>query len=265
VRVTHGTCALVTGASRGIGRALAEAIAARGATVGLAARSADELEALAAALPGRHHVLPCDVTEAAAVAGAVDTFVQRAGGLDLVVANAGVSHYEPFREQPIERALSMSEVNWHGTLFTVHAALPALLARGAGHVVVVSAGAGLRSFPGAAVYGATKAAQRAFAEALRHELDGTGVSVTVVLPGEITTGLHAHERDRLPEWYRGGEAAASPHALAARVLEAVEYDERAVVTPWFVRLLGAAHGVSPRAADAVMRRLRGASAAPRRD
>jgi short-subunit dehydrogenase len=264
VRVTHGTCALVTGASRGIGRALAEAIAARGATVGLAARSTDELEALAVALPGRHHVLPCDVTDAASVATAIDTFVQRAGGLDLVVANAGVSHCEPFREQPLARALAMSEVNWHGTLFTVHAALPALLDRG-GHVVVVSSGAGLRSFPGAAVYGATKAAQRAFAEALRHELDGSGVSVTVVLPGEIATGLHAHERDRLPAWYRAAEAAASPHALAARILEAVEYDERAVHMPWLVRLLGAMHRVSPRAADALLRRLRGASAAARRD
>ncbi len=262
--MTHGTCALVTGASRGIGQALAEAIAARGATVGLAARSADQLEALAAALPGHHHVLPCDVTDAASVAGAVDAFVARAGGLDLVVANAGVSHYEPFRDQPLERALAMSEVNWHGTLFTVHAALPALLERGSGHVVVVSSGAGLRSFPGAAVYSATKAAQRAFAEALRHELDGTGVSVTVVLPGEIATCLHTHERDRLPDWYRGGDGAASPHALAARVLEAVEYDERAVVTPRFVRVLGAIHGVSPRAGDALLRRLRGASAAPRR-
>ena len=261
--MTHGTCALVTGASRGIGRALAEAIAARGATVGLAARSADELEALAAALPGRHHVLPCDVTEPTSVAGAVDAFMERAGGLDLVVANAAVSHYEPFRDQPLERALAMSEVNWHGTLFTVHAALPALLERGGGHVVVVSSGAGLRSFPGAAVYGATKAAQRAFAEALRHELDGTGVSVTVVLPGEIATGQHAHERDRLPEWCRGGDGAASPHALAARVLEAVEYDERAV-TPWLVRVLGAVHGVSPRGADALLRRWRGANAAPRR-
>jgi short-subunit dehydrogenase len=264
VRVTHGTCALVTGASRGIGRALAEAIAARGATVGLAARSAEELESLAAELPGRHHVLPCDVTDATAVALAVDTFVRRAGALDLVVAGANVSHHEPFRAQPLGRALSMSEVNWHGTLFTVHAALPALLARAAGHIVVVSSSAGLHSFPGAAVHGATKAAQRAFAEALRRELDGTGVSVTAVMAAEIAGGPHAHAHDRSRAWHRGGEAA-SPHALAARVLEAVEYDERAVVAPWPVRLLGAAHGVAPRAAVALLRRLRGTSAASGRD
>ena len=103
----------------------------------------------------------------------------------------------------------MSEVNWHGTLRTVHFGLPHLLDRANGHVVVVSSGAALRSFPWAAVYGGTKAAQRMFAEALRHELSGTGVSLTTVYPGEIATHLHDHEKDRMPDWYRGGPSAAS--------------------------------------------------------
>ena len=108
----------------------------------------------------------------------------------------------------------MSEVNWHGTLRTVHFGLPHLLDRAHGHVVVVSSGAALRSFPWAAVYGGTKAAQRMFAEALRHELSGTGVSLTTVYPGEIATHLHDHEKDRMPDWYRGGPSAASPETLA---------------------------------------------------
>ncbi len=124
----------------------------------------------------------------------------------------------------------MSEVNWHGTLRTVHFGLPHLLDRANGHVVVVSSGAALRSFPWAAVYGGTKAAQRMFAEALRHELSGTGVSLTTVYPGEIATNLHDHEKDRMPDWYRGGPSAASADALAAKVLAAVEADSRAV---WF--------------------------------
>jgi short-subunit dehydrogenase len=264
MQVTPGTRALVTGASRGIGRALATALAARGATLGLAARSTTELNELASTLPGEHHVLECDVTDAGATARAVEAFVAEAGGLDLLIANAGITHYGPFKDQSLDQALQMSEVNWHGTLHTVHFGLPHLLNQGRGHIVVGSSGAGLRSFPQAAVYGATKAAQRMFAEALRHELAGTGVSVTVVYPGEIATSLHDHEKDRMPPWYRGGPQAAPPQELADKVIAAVEKDERAVYHPPLVRALGIAHGVNPKAGDALLRRIRGESAAPRR-
>ena len=264
MQVTQGTRAFVTGASRGIGRALAEALAARGATIGLAARSTGELEALAASLPGDHHVLACDVADATSTQQAIEAFADRAGGLDLLVANAGITHYGPFRDQPLDKALQMSQVNWHGTLHTVHFGLPHLLEAGRGHIVVVSSGAGLRSFPHAAVYGATKAAQRMFAEALRHELAGTGVSLTTVYPGEIATSIHDHEKDRMPAWYRGGPQAAAPEELAAKIVTAIEKDERAVYHPPLVRALGIAHGVSPGVGDALLRRIRGDSAAPRR-
>ena len=212
MQLTPGTRALITGASRGIGRALATALATRGAILGLAARSTDELDALAAELPGEHHVLECDVADAASTQAAIDGFAERAGGLELLVANAGITHYGPFRDQPLDKALQMSQVNWHGTLHTVHFGLAHLLRAGRGHIVVVSSGAGLRSFPQAAVYGATKAAQRMFAEALRHELADTGVSLTTVYPGEIATSLHDHEKDRIPAWYRGGRGGAAGRA-----------------------------------------------------
>src|SRR5260370_36640730 len=105
----EGTRALVTGASRGIGRALAEALAARGATLGLAARSTGELEALAGALPGAHHVLPCDVTDADSVAAAVEPFIAAAGGLELGVANAGVATYGPFPQMGLATSDPMTE------------------------------------------------------------------------------------------------------------------------------------------------------------
>jgi NADP-dependent 3-hydroxy acid dehydrogenase YdfG len=234
-------------------------------TLGLAARSTDELQELAAALPGDHHVLRCDVADEASVREAVGAFTAAAGGLDLVIANAGLTHYGPFRDQTMAQLRQMTDVNWYGTLFTVHAALPVLLEQGSGHVVIVSSGAGLRSFPGAAVYGATKAAQRMFGEALRHELGGTGVGLTVVYPGEIATTLHDHEKDRMPAWYRGGADAAPPQALAAKVLAAIEKDARAVYHPPLVRVLGALHGLSPQLSDRLLRRLRGTSAAPRVD
>jgi short-subunit dehydrogenase len=182
-----------------------------------------------------------------------------------VVANAGIANYGPVREMDVETIERMTRVNWLGTVYTVMAALPHLLERGAGHIVIVSSGAALRTFPSAAAYGATKAAQRGFGEALRHELGGTGVSVTVVYPGEIATSLHDHEKATMPAWYRGGPNAASPDTLAEKIVEAVEHDRRAVHYPPLVRLLGALHGLSPRRSDRILARLRGATAAPRRD
>lgn len=265
MRIEAGTRALLSGASRGIGRALAQALAARGARLGLLARSGAELDALAAQLPGDHVALAADVADEPAVRVAVERFVQDSGGLELVVANAGVAHYGPFRDQSMDAVRRMTAVNWLGTVNLVAAALPHLLEGGRGHIVIVSSGAGHRSFPGAAAYGATKAAQRGFGEALRHELSGSGVSLTMVYPGEIATSLHDHEKETMPAWYRGGPNAAPPEPLAEKVLEAVEHDRRAVHHPPVVALLRALHGLSPRAGDLMLRRLRGPSAAPRRD
>jgi short-subunit dehydrogenase len=265
VQIGPGTHAFVTGASRGIGRAVAHALARRGATVGLAARSTSELQALAAELPGSHHALTCDVALPASIATAVEEFIAASGGLDLVVANAGIAHYEPVAEQSLEKIVCMTEVNWLGTVHTIQAALPHLLAQGRGHIVVMSSGAGLRSFPGAAAYSATKAAQRMFAEALRHELAGTGVSVTTVYPGEIRTSLHDHEKARMPAWYHGGPQAATAEALAKRVVRAIERDSRHLHYRPLVKGMGILNGLSPALADRVLRRLRGETAAPRRD
>jgi short-subunit dehydrogenase len=265
VEIGSGTRAWVTGASRGIGEALARALAQRGARVGLAARSEDELRTLADGLPGDPVVTPCDVGDASSVERALGRFREEAGGLELVVANAGVASYGPFREMDLETVERMTRINWLGTVYTVHAALPNLLERGNGHIVIVSSGAGHRSFPSAAVYGATKAAQRMFGEALRHELGGTGVSVTIVFPGEIATSLHDHEKETMPDWYRGGPDAASADEVARKVIEGVEADRRHVYHPPLVRLLGATHGLSPQLSDRLLRALRGGSAAPRRD
>lgn len=265
VQIGSGTRALVTGASRGIGRALAHELAARGATVGLAARSVKDLDAVAAQLPGAHHVLVCDVALRESVQAAVEAYVAAAGGIELLIVNAGIAHYEPISSQDVEKIERMTEVNWLGTVYTIKAALPHLLTRARGHIVVMSSGAGLRAFPGAAAYSATKAAQRMFAEALRHELAGSGVSLTTVYPSEIATALHDHERpDTMPAWYHVAQAAPAA-ALARRVVKAVERDRRELHWRAPVKGMAVLHGISPRLADAVLRRLRGASAAPRRD
>jgi short-subunit dehydrogenase len=264
MEIGAGTRAFVTGASRGIGRAVAVALAARGATVGLAARTAPALEALAAELPGEHHVLACNVASQASIRVAVEQFAAAAGGLDLLVVNAGIAYYEPVATQAVEKVEAMTQVNWLGSVYTISAALPFLLDASRAHIVLMSSGAGLRAFPGAAAYSATKAAQRAYGEALRHELAGTGVSLTTVFPGEVATSLHDHERGSMPAWYRGGGKAASADDLAARIVVAVESDRRQLHYRRAVHGMGVLNGLSPRLADAVLRRLRGETAAPRR-
>ena len=250
---------LVTGASRGIGEAIARAFAKRGATLGLLARKREPLDDLAAQLEGEGHVpLVADVTDPDSVAKAVNEF----GHVDVVVANAGITHYRPFAQLPLDEARHMNDVNWLGTIYTVWTALPGMIERGRGHIVVVSSGGGVRGFPSAAVYNGTKAAQRGFAEALRHELAGTGVSVTTVYPGEIATSLHDHELDHMPDWYRmDRRAPAGP--LGEQVVEAVENDQRELFYPPLVRMLRIANGISPRLGDLVLRRILGRSAAPR--
>lgn len=238
------TRVLVTGASRGIGAATADAFEARGCTVGRVARSGP---------------IEADIADAGSIARAVEEF----GVTDVLVANAGIAHYMPFREMPLELVEELTAVNWFGTVHTVRAALPGMLERGRGHIAIVSSGAGIRAFPGAAVYGATKAAQRAFGEALRHELRASGVSLTMVYPGQIKSALHAHEIERMPEWYRM-ERGSPPEPLAQALVEAVEKDRREVFYPPNVRLLRILHGMRPALADALLRRIMHPAAAPRR-
>ena len=266
MEIERGTRVLITGATRGIGRAVVERLAARGARLGLVARG----EA-GPARAGRGAARRAITSSWSPTSGTTPRWrapssasSREAGGLEIVIANAGMSHYGPLKDQPVEQGEEMTRINWLGTLYTVQAALPHLLAAGRGHVVVVSSGAGLRSFPGAAVYGATKAAQRMYADALRHELDGTGIGVTTVFPGEIATGFHDHQRDRLPEW-RAAQEGVPVGPLADEMVAAIEGDERYVYHPRNVRLLGLMHGVDPKLADLALRRLRGPSSAPRRD
>ncbi len=260
MQVGTGTRVLITGATRGIGRATAEAFASRGCTLGLVSRSQDALEGLARSLPGHdHQALAADVGDPEALREVIGRF----GQVDIAVANAGRADYLPFLEMDLATVEAMTRLNWLGTVYTVAAVLPGMVQRRAGHLVIVSSGAGLRSFPGAAVYGATKAAQRAFAEALWHELDGTGVSLTVVYPGEVRSSLHDHQQGEMPEWRQHNEEA-DPEPLARQIVDAVRRDQQAIYYPRLVQALRVTHGISPRLSDLMLRRARGESSAPRR-
>ena len=188
----EGKVALVTGASRGVGAAVARALAREGASVGLVSRSGDDL-GIDGTVAG-----PADVRRPEDVQRVVDETVARFGRLDIVVANAGVGAYGPFLDLDPEHLEEIVDVNVKGTLYTVRAALPHLLAAGEADVVTLASVAGLRGLPLEAVYCASKSAQVGFTRSLDHELRQRGVRCTNVCPGGVATDF-AMGRGRTPD------------------------------------------------------------------
>jgi NADP-dependent 3-hydroxy acid dehydrogenase YdfG len=177
----QGKVALITGASRGIGRAVAQALAEQGVSLGLASRSGDDLglDGVAA--------LRCDVREQGQVEGAVAETVRRFGRLDILIANAGVGAYGPLLKLVPEHLEEMIDVNVKGTIYAVRAALPHLLESGEADIVTIASEAGRRGVPLEAVYCASKFAQVGFTRSLDHELRERGVRCTNVCPGGVAT------------------------------------------------------------------------------
>jgi len=204
------TVVWITGASSGIGRALALRLAGEGSTVFASARSADglrELEAEAAGLPGRIRPLPVDVTDREAVIAAVEAMGE-AGPIDLAVLNAGT--YLPVEAARFDAARFEAQVavNLVGTANCLQALLPGMVARRAGRMALVASVAGYRGLPTGAAYGATKAALINLAESLRLELHGTGVTVQLVNPGFVRTPLTDRNDFRMPFLMPVDKAAA---------------------------------------------------------
>jgi NADP-dependent 3-hydroxy acid dehydrogenase YdfG len=179
----QGKAALVTGASGGIGAAVARALHGAGASVGLLSRSGADL-GLDGAL-----AVACDVRDRAQVEVATEQVAERFGGLDVAVANAGVGAYGPFLELAPEQLEEMIDTNLKGVLYTAAATLPHLIRSGAGDFVSLASVAGVRAFPGEAVYNASKFGQVGFTRALDHELREHGVRATSICPGGVNTGF----------------------------------------------------------------------------
>jgi 3-oxoacyl-[acyl-carrier protein] reductase len=189
----EGKVAVVSGASRGIGAAVAHMLAAQGVKLGLASRSGDDL-GIAGAV-----ALPTDVRDRAQVTALVDATVAAHGGLDIVVANAGVGAYGPFVDLDPVLSDEMMDINAKGVINTAAATVPHLVARGEGDFVSVASEAGRRGLPFEAVYCASKFAQVGFTAALDHELRPQGVRCTNVCPGGVATDFAMDGGGRTPD------------------------------------------------------------------
>ena len=216
----------LTGASSGIGEALARHYAAGGATLGLVARRGALLGALQAALPCACETYTGDVRDAASMRAAATRFIERHGVPDLVIANAGVSFgNDTAVARDVEVFREILEINVLGLVNTFHPFIAPMRARGSGHLVGIASVAGVRGLPGATAYSASKAAAVRYLEGLRVELRGSGVDVTTISPGYIATPMTAKNPYRMP-FIIGADDAAR------RFARAIARRSRHVVIPW---------------------------------
>jgi short-subunit dehydrogenase len=210
---------LLTGATGGLGRAIAEGLAAAGATLVLSSRKSAELDQLGSSLPGEGHR---PVVADLAVEGSAEKLLAEAGRVEILVANAGLpatGKLGDFSADDIARAV---RVNLEAPMRMARELVPAMLERGEGHLVFIASLAGKAPSPSSAVYNATKFGLRGFALGLRCDLEGTGVGVSVVSPGFIReAGMFADAGMKAP----GGVGTATPGAVADAVLRAIQRDK----------------------------------------
>jgi short-subunit dehydrogenase len=221
----------ITGASSGIGAALARHYAARGATLGLVARREDALRELAASLPGGALIYPADVTSGPAMDAAARDFISRQGAPDIVIANAGISvGTSPDDLDDLEVLARVLATNVVGIAATFQPFIGTLRAERRGTLVGIASVAGFRGLPGGGAYSASKAAAITWLESLRTELHGSGVRVVTLCPGYIDTPMTRVNTYRMPFLLEPDEAARR----FARVIDA---GRRFAVVPWPMWLL----------------------------
>ena len=247
---------LLTGASGGIGKAIARALHGRGAELLLSGRRADVLERLAADLGERAETLPADLADAEQVVG----LVARAGRVDVLVANAalpGSGRIETYSAEQVDRAL---DVNLRAPIQLVRELLPQMLDRRSGHLVFISSMSGKIATAGGALYAATKFGLRGFAFSLREDLRDTGVGVTTVFPGLIAdAGMWADSGVESPH-----ARTRRPDEVADAVIRGIETGRAEIdVASLDARLGGLVAGAAPSLVAAFVRRMGGTEVAER--
>ena len=219
---------LITGASSGIGRALAVELGGRGASLGLLARRAEALREIkrdVEARGGRALALAADVRDAEAVRTTADQLRGSFGRIDMLLANAGIGTTTSAANLRADEVANVISVNVLGVVNSVAAVVPEMVARGSGHLVAISSLAAYRGLPKSGAYCASKAAVSAFFESLRVDLRGTGVDVTIIHPGFIKTPLTEGRRARMPYLMELDDATK-------KIVWAIERRRKSYSFPW---------------------------------
>ena len=241
-----GKVVAITGAARGIGRATAQALAAKGMAVAIGDIDLDLAQRTAEELGAGVIALEVDVTERASVASFLDSVESQLGPLDVLVNNAGIMHLGRLLVEADETAQRMLDININGVLYGVKEVLPRFLARGSGHLVNIASAAGKTGFAGGATYSGTKHFVVGMSEALRVELHGTAINVSVVMPSVVETELAAG----LPRVR--GVRNVRPEEVAAAIVRALEHPRFDVYVPRTVGPITTVTSLLPRRARDVL-------------
>lgn len=219
----NGKTALITGGSKGIGYGVAEALVREGVNVTLTARNQSEVEAAAAALneqgPGRALGLPCNVRDFDEQRAVVERTVSEFGGLDVLVANAGVGHFAPIDEMTLEQWRDVIDTNLTGVFYSVKAALDALK-QGGGYIINISSLAGRNPMAGGAAYNASKFGLNGFSEAIMLDLRDADIRVSHIMPGSVATHFGGHTPSDEDAW------KIQPEDIAEIVLSLLKLPQR---------------------------------------
>ena len=237
-----GTVAVVTGASRGIGRATARALHGRGATVGLIARSRGELDELAHELDLGAGVATADVADRDQVEAAIAQLAETLGPIDILVNNAGIGAYASMLEEAPDTFERLMRVNFLGTVYATMAVLDGMVSRRRGHIVNVASVAGKLGAPFEAAYSASKFAVVGMTESLAAEVHPFGIAVSLVNPGPVDTDF---TKARGVPFQRSVPRPVSPGRVASLVVRAIEDDRFEQTIPRWLRSGSIARAIAP--------------------
>src|ERR1700682_1657282 len=217
-----GKTAIVTGGTKGIGRAIAEALIREGLSVCIAAREQSEIDTAIKELGGAAVGFVCDVRDYQQVKALIGYTIKELGGLDILVNNAGIGIFETVEETTPEQFRSVLETNLFGAFYCCHEAIPEMRGRGGGYIINISSLAGANPHPRMAAYNASKFGLNGFSEALMQEVRHDGIKVSYIMPGSVNTEFGGDSPSNEKSWQ------LTPQDIARVVVDLLHHDDRAL-------------------------------------